>query len=87
MGNVNFELDFFFFKMNKLKSAIATEATIRISLEKDLSSKDPSNHTKAAFLVGKSDEKTQALTVLMLHFCAALQHIQDLEEQDQSLGC
>lgn len=72
--------------MNKLKSAIATEADVRFMLEKDLSSKDATNHTKAAFLLGKSDEKTQALTVLMLHFCAALQHIQDLEEQDLSSG-
>jgi hypothetical protein len=47
---------------------------------KEQESRDPTEHTRIAFLIGKSDEKVQALTVLMLHFCAGLQHTQDQEE-------
>lgn len=70
--------------INKLKSAIDSESEIRFTLAKEeQTSKDPTNKTKTAFLIGKSDQKAEALTVLMLHFCAGLQHIQDLEEQEK----
>lgn len=69
--------------MNKLKVTINAEADIRFALSKEEQlEKDAANKAKIAFLIGKSDEKTQALTILMLHFCAGLQHIQDLEDQE-----
>jgi hypothetical protein len=48
--------------------------------QKEQEIRDSSEHTRIAFLIGKSDEKVQALAVLMLHFCAGLQHTQDQEE-------
>ncbi|PSN46042.1 PDZ domain-containing protein 8 [Blattella germanica] len=67
--------------ISKLKAAIDTETQLRMQLaQKEQESKDPSEHTRIAFLIGKSDEKVQALAVLMLHFCAGLQHTQDQEE-------
>ncbi|XP_069677414.1 PDZ domain-containing protein 8 isoform X2 [Periplaneta americana] len=67
--------------ISKLKAAIDAETQLRMELaQKEQESKDPSEHTRIAFLIGKSDEKVQALAVLMLHFCAGLQHTQDQEE-------
>ncbi|XP_021925331.1 PDZ domain-containing protein 8 isoform X2 [Zootermopsis nevadensis] len=67
--------------ISKLKASIDTETQLRMELvQKEQETKDPSEHTRIAFLIGKSDEKVQALAVLMLHFCAGLQHAQDQEE-------
>ena len=63
--------------------AINAEADTRTTLVREEQvEKDQTNKAKIAFLIGKSDEKTQALAILMLHFCAGLQHIQDLEDQE-----
>ena len=68
-------------QISKLKASIDTETQLRMQLaQKEQEVKDPAEHTKIAFLIGKSDEKVQALAVLMLHFCAGLQHTQDQEE-------
>ncbi|XP_066999590.2 PDZ domain-containing protein 8 isoform X2 [Anabrus simplex] len=67
--------------IGKLKAAIDAETQSRMALAREeQETKDPTTHTKIAFLIGKSDEKVQALAVLMLHFCAGLQHTQDLED-------
>jgi hypothetical protein len=68
-------------QISKLKAAIDEETQLRMELaQKEQETKDQSEHTRIAFLIGKSDEKVQALAVLMLHFCAGLQHTQDQEE-------
>lgn len=68
-------------QISKLKVAIDEETQRRMELaQKVHETTDPSEHTRIAFLIGKSDEKVQALAVLMLHFCAGLQHIQDQVE-------
>ena len=68
-------------QISKLKAAIDEETQLRMELaQKEQETRDPSEHTRIAFLIGKSDEKVQALAVLMLHFCAGLQHTQDQVE-------
>jgi hypothetical protein len=68
-------------QISKLKVAVDEETQLRMGLaQKEQDTRDASEHTRIAFLIGKSDEKVQALTVLMLHFCAGLQHTQDQEE-------
>ncbi|KAK6620823.1 hypothetical protein RUM43_011119 [Polyplax serrata] len=70
--------------LNQLKGLINEETEIRFSLVKEEQiENDATNKAKIAFLIGKSDEKVQALTVLMMHFCSGLQHIQDLEDQEK----
>ncbi|KAK7862818.1 hypothetical protein R5R35_000842 [Gryllus longicercus] len=70
--------------ISKLKSAMDAETHARLALEGATESSsgraDPATAARNAFLIGKSDEKVQALAVLMLHFCAGLQHAQDLED-------
>lgn len=57
------------------------ETTSRMNLAKEeQGAKESTQRAKLAFLIGKSDEKVQALAVLMLHFCSGLQHIQDQED-------
>nr|CAD7206733.1 unnamed protein product [Timema douglasi] len=69
----------------KLKAAMDSETQSRMQLAKEQQeSKDPETNTKIAFLVGKSDQRVQALAVLMLHFCAGLQHAQDQEEANKN---
>lgn len=65
-----------------MKGAIDAELEARCLLEKEQNEEDAEKKAKTAFLIGKNNEKTQTLMILMLHFCAGLQHIQDLEEQE-----
>ncbi|KAL0275827.1 UNVERIFIED_CONTAM: hypothetical protein PYX00_003559 [Menopon gallinae] len=71
--------------VNKLKGAIDAELEARCLLEKEQNEEDEEKKAKTAFLIGKNNEKTQTLMILMLHFCAGLQHIQDLEEQEREM--
>lgn len=74
-------------QISKLKASIDTETQLRMELvQKEQETKDPSEHMRIAFLIGKSDEKVQALAVLMLHFCAGLQHTQDQEEASKVMS-
>jgi len=60
------------------------EHTSRTALcRKEAECQDPVEKARLAFLIGQCDEKVQAITVLMLHFCAGLQHTQDQEDQQQ----
>lgn len=67
----------------KLKAAIDSETESRhgLSREEQTCRNDAGASTRLAFLIGKSDEKVQALAVLMLHFCSGLQHIQEIEDE------
>jgi len=74
-------------QISKLKAAIDEETQLRMELaQKEQETRDPSEHTRIAFLIGKSDEKVQALAVLMLHFCAGLQHTQDQVEASKVMS-
>ncbi|XP_023221273.1 uncharacterized protein LOC111623024 [Centruroides sculpturatus] len=70
--------DFF---IAKLQEAINSEAENRTELARDEhDATDSSQKAKIAFLIAKSDERTQALAVLMLHYLSGLQHCFDQEE-------
>ncbi|XP_067124467.1 PDZ domain-containing protein 8 isoform X2 [Centruroides vittatus] len=65
----------------KLQEAINSEAENRTELARDEhDATDSSQKAKIAFLIAKSDERTQALAVLMLHYLSGLQHCFDQEE-------
>lgn len=40
------------------------------------SQQQQSDAARSAFLAGQSDERVQALSVIMLHLCSGLQHVQ-----------
>lgn len=64
--------------LSKLKAAIDAESHEHMRLVKEeQATNDPSVKASTAFQLGKSEEKLQALTVLMLHCCAGLQDSQD----------
>ncbi|XP_063242954.1 PDZ domain-containing protein 8 isoform X2 [Bacillus rossius redtenbacheri] len=68
----------------KLKAAMDAETQSRMQLAREeQENKDPETSTRVAFLIGKSDQRVQALAVLMLHFCAGLQHTQDQDESNK----
>uniref|UniRef100_A0A1B6DL70 Phorbol-ester/DAG-type domain-containing protein n=1 Tax=Clastoptera arizonana TaxID=38151 RepID=A0A1B6DL70_9HEMI len=68
--------------MSKLKIVMDAESHNHIKLVKEEQTTcDPALKAKTAFLIGKSEEKMQALTVLMLHCCAGLQDSQDCAQQ------
>ncbi|XP_034235149.1 PDZ domain-containing protein 8 [Thrips palmi] len=70
--------------ITKLKTSMDSESTLRMQLAREEGDcQDTAEKTRLAFLIGKCDEKVQALAILMLHFCAGLQHTQDQEEQLQ----
>lgn len=71
--------------MTKLKVAIDAESHVHMKLAKEeQAGNDSSAKARNAFLVGKSEEKLQAMTVLMLHLCAGLQDAQDCTVPDES---
>lgn len=71
--------------MTKIKDAIDSESQNHAALQKEEQNCDnPTTKAKIAFLVGKSEERLQALTVLMLHCCAGLQDTRDGEKSDIS---
>ncbi|KAE8751360.1 hypothetical protein FOCC_FOCC001931 [Frankliniella occidentalis] len=70
--------------ISKLKISMDSESSLRMQLaRKEVDCQDSTEKARLAFLIGKCDEKVQALAILMLHFCAGLQHTQDQEEQLQ----
>lgn len=67
----------------KLQEAINSEAENRTELARDEhDATDSTQKAKIAFLIAKSDERTQALAVLMLHYLSGLQHCFDQEEAE-----
>ncbi|XP_022196528.2 PDZ domain-containing protein 8 isoform X2 [Nilaparvata lugens] len=71
--------------MTKLKVAIDAESHVHKKLaQEEQGGCDSSAKARNAFLVGKSEEKLQAMTVLMLHLCAGLQDAQDCVPPQQT---
>ncbi|XP_022258845.1 uncharacterized protein LOC111089894, partial [Limulus polyphemus] len=68
--------------ISKLQTAIDSESERRFHLAKEETRvSSTSEKTRLAFLIAKSDEKMQALSVLMLHFLSGLQHCQEQEHK------
>ena len=56
----------------------------RLALTKEESNAvSRSSKSLASHQAIKCEERVQALALLMLHFCAGLQHVQDLEEKER----
>ena len=67
--------------MNKLQSEIDIETDNRAELVRSMSeARDSTAKTQFHHKIEKSDEKIQALALLMLHYCSGLQHC--MEEQE-----
>lgn len=65
-------------QITKLKSAIDEETQNHVKLVREEQSfENAEAKAKAAFQLGKSEEKLHALTILMLHCCAGLQDSHD----------
>ncbi|XP_015605783.1 PDZ domain-containing protein 8 isoform X2 [Cephus cinctus] len=63
--------------MSKLKSALDVETTSRLELSQ-------SGDADSAKMIAQSDLRVQALSVLLLHYCAGLQHAQDALERTKN---
>ncbi|CAB0012351.1 unnamed protein product, partial [Nesidiocoris tenuis] len=66
------------FQICKLKDEIDAESLNHHALQKEEQAAENADaKAKVAFLAGKSEERLQALAVLMLHCCAGLQDYQE----------
>lgn len=69
---------FFFFKLAKLQTAIDNEGEVRVDLarqEREASEAgDDLTHASVALQISQCDARTQALALLTLHYCTALQY-------------
>lgn len=62
--------------MGKLKTALDVETTSRLKLCQ-------SGEVDSAKLIAQSDSRVQALSVLLLHYCAGLQHAQEVVDRPE----
>lgn len=62
-------------QMGKLKNALDAETTSRLEL---------SQNTDSMKLIAQSDLRVQALSVLLLHYCAGLQHAQEALDRPEA---
>ncbi|XP_059490447.1 PDZ domain-containing protein 8 isoform X2 [Neocloeon triangulifer] len=63
--------------ISKLKVSMDREMQIQEALQAE--AEDESEKVSRQFLLSKSEKRVQAITVLMLHCCSGLQHVQDTE--------
>ncbi|KYN18193.1 PREDICTED: PDZ domain-containing protein 8 isoform X1 [Trachymyrmex cornetzi] len=63
--------------MGKLKNALDAETTSRLELSQN-------GDADSMKLIAQSDLRVQALSVLLLHYCAGLQHAQEAVDRPQS---
>lgn len=63
--------------MGKLKTALDAETTSRLELSQ-------SGEMDSIKLIAQSDLRVQALSVLLLHYCAGLQHAQEILDRSQN---
>ena len=71
-------------KLNRLQEEIDLVTNERLALSKEEGHAGPSAaKSPVSYQAMKCEERTQALALLMLHFCAGLQHVQDLEEKER----
>lgn len=62
--------------MGKLKIALDAETTSRLELSQ-------SGEMDSIKLIAQSDLRVQALSVVLLHYCAGLQHAQEALDRSQ----
>lgn len=62
-------------QMGKLKNALDAETTSRLEL---------SHNADSMKLIAQSDLRVQALSVLLLHYCAGLQHAQEALDRPET---
>lgn len=55
----------------------------RLALSKEESLTPPSARANIALQIARCEEKVHALSLLMLHYCAGLQHVQEEEENEK----
>ncbi|CAG7832375.1 unnamed protein product [Allacma fusca] len=72
-----------YYGLNRLQEEIDIISNERLALTKEEASASPSAKSSISYQAVKCEERVQALALLMLHFCAGLQHVQDLEEQQR----
>lgn len=63
--------------MGKLKNALDAETTSRLELSQ-------SGDADSIKLIAQSDLRVQALSVLLLHYCAGLQHAQETLDRPET---
>lgn len=63
--------------MGKLKNALDAETTSRLELSHN-------GDADSMKLIAQSDLRVQALSVLLLHYCAGLQHAQEAVDRPQA---
>jgi len=61
--------------MGKLKNALDAETTSRLEF---------SQNAETMKLIAQSDLRVQALSVLLLHYCAGLQHAQEALDRPEA---
>lgn len=64
-------------QMGKLKTSLDVETTSRLKLCQ-------SGELDSAKLIAQSDSRVQALSVLLLHYCAGLQHAQEAADRQET---
>lgn len=65
-------------QVSELKKSLDALTLEHMELSRQLGSTDSEvEKTKLALLIGQADAKVHALSVLMLHYCAGLQHTQE----------
>lgn len=64
-------------QIGKLKNALDAETTSRLELSQN-------GDADSMKLIAQSDLRVQALSVLLLHYCAGLQHAQEALDRPQA---
>lgn len=68
----------FLIKMAELKKALDLSTSEHMELTRRLTTEESEvEKAKVAFLMGQSDARVHALSVLMLHYCSGLQYTQE----------
>jgi len=63
--------------MSKLKNALDAETTSRLELSQN-------GDADSMKLIAQSDLRVQALSILLLHYCAGLQHAQEALDRPEA---
>jgi len=67
---LKFLISYILSQMSKLKNALDAETTSRLELSQN-------GDADSMKLIAQSDLRVQALSILLLHYCAGLQHAQE----------
>lgn len=62
--------------LNQSSLSAAKDGTVKDDGKPKTNTTQQADATRSAFLAGQSEERVQALSVIMLHLCSGLQHAQ-----------